>query len=85
MISIFTATSTGSKHRYTRKDDEALIQLFNEGKSREDVAAAIAHPLNSITYRVRIIKAAEAALTKKLAATDEVIESIGQVLDTIKY
>ena len=85
-MAIFTNASNGNgKSKWTREQDALLVSMANEGKGRKDIAAAVKHPENSITYRVRFIKAAEAALTAKLAEEGAEVESVDQVLDTIKY
>jgi hypothetical protein len=78
---IFTNTSNGNgKSRWTKEQDALLVKLANEGAGRAALAKAVGHPENSITYRIRFIKAAEA----KLSETVEV-ETVDQVLDSIKY
>lgn len=85
-MAIFTNAGNGNgKSKWTREQDALLIAMANEGKGRKDVAAAVKHPENSITYRVGFIKKAEAALAEKLAESGEEVETVDQVLDTIKY
>jgi len=80
---IFTNTNSGSKQKWTREQDAKLVALANEGKGRADIAKACGHPENSITYRVRQIKKAEAALLE--AGADPETLTIEDVLDSIKY
>ena len=85
-MAIFTNNGNGNgKSKWTREQDALLIAMANEGKGRKDIAAAVKHPGNSITYRVGFIKKAEAALAEKLAESGEEVETVDQVLDTIKY
>ena len=85
-MAIFTNASNGNgKSKWTREQDALLIAMSNEGKGRQDIAKAVKHPENSITYRVGFIKKAEAALAEKLAESGEEVETVDQVLDTIKY
>jgi len=85
-MAIFTNNGNGNgKSKWTREQDALLIAMANEGKGRKDIAAAVKHPENSITYRVGFIKKAEAALAEKLAESGEEVETVDQVLDTIKY
>ena len=57
--------------------------MANEGKGRADIAKAVGHPENSITYRVRFIKKAEEALIE--AGNDGEELTIDDVLASIKY
>ena len=77
-MGIFTNTASGNgKQRWTKEQDALLISMANEGKGRADIAKAVKHPENSITYRVRFLKAAEAKLER-----DVTVEAL---LDSIKY
>jgi hypothetical protein len=71
---IFTNTTSGSKVRYTAESDAALIKLSNEGKDRAAIAAAIGHPENSVTYRLRTLKAR--AVAGKFETVEELLASI---------
>jgi hypothetical protein len=80
-MGVFTSTGNGNgKQRWTKEQDALLVKLANEGKSRAEISKAVTHPENSITYRVRFIKAAEA----KLAETVEDVTTEA-VLNSIKY
>jgi hypothetical protein len=64
-MGIFTTVTGGSgKQKWTRAQDALLIKLANEGKSRKEISKETGHPENSITYRVRFIKAAEEKLNE---------------------
>lgn len=83
---VFTNTSAGNgKSRWTKEQDALLIKMANEGKGRVEIGKACGHPENSITYRIRFIKKAEEDLAAKLAEEGEEVESIDQVLASIKY
>lgn len=81
-MSIFTNVGNGNgKSRWTKEQDTKLVELMNEGASRKDVAKAVGHPENSITYRIRFLKKAEEALLE--AGAEEVTTE--EVLASIKY
>jgi hypothetical protein len=81
-MAIFTNSGNGNgKAKWTRAQDELLVKLCNEGKGRKETGAAVGHPENSITYRIRFIKAAEGKLTE----AGEEVTTLAQVLDSIKY
>lgn len=89
-MSIFNTTTSGNgKAKWTKEQDAALIALANQGKSRKDIAAAVKHPENSITYRIRFLKAIEekftAAQAEKPEDERETIESVDQLLGLVKY
>lgn len=71
---IFTNTAAGSKSRYTKEQDAQLISLSNEGKGRQEIAKAIGHPENSITYRLRFLK--KAADEGKFDTAEELLASV---------
>lgn len=75
-MAIFTNTTSGSKARYTKEADAKLIALSNEGKGRADIAKAIGHPENSVTYRLRFLKK---------AAEEGQFETAEELLASIKY
>ena len=73
-MGIFTSANSSSKSRYTQEQDAALIELSNEGKGRADIAKAIGHPENSVTYRLRFLK--KAAEEGKFETVEELHASI---------
>ena len=82
-MAIFTNTASGSKSKWTKEQDAKLVAMANEGKGRADIAKAVGHPENSITYRVRFIKKAEEALIE--AGNDGEELTTDDVLASIKY
>ena len=73
-MGIFTSANSSSKSRYTKEQDADLIELSNEGKGRADIAKAIGHPENSVTYRLRFLK--KAAAEGKFETAEELLASI---------
>jgi len=43
---------TSSKKMYTRVQDEQIIALKNEGKTVEEISAAVGHSPASVNYRI---------------------------------
>lgn len=81
-MGIFTNTASGNgKQRWTKEQDQLLIAMANEGKSRLDISKAVKHPENSITYRVRYLKSVEA----KALADNKVVESTEDLLALVSY
>jgi len=55
----------GDRKRYTRKDDEKIVKLANEGTSVADIALAVDRTEASVQYRIyRVLK--------KVASFDEI-------------
>lgn len=73
-MSVFTNTTSGSKSRYTKAQDAALIELANEGKGRAEIAKEIGHPENSVTYRLRFLK--KAAEAGSFETAEELLASL---------
>lgn len=43
------------KNYYTKKDDEKIVKMYNEGHGRKEIAEALGRSVHSIDYRLRLL------------------------------